>query len=156
MKYNSLFYKKLKFLDQGFAPWKRLPATQPPSTGWLKAVRTALGMTIDQMAERLGQTRQSVIGFEKREAEGTITLKTLREAAAALDCDLVYALVPRDSLDTRVKQRARKLAVDRIARIEHSMRLEDQAPRPQSIDALVQTNADEILRGSPRRLWDQT
>src|SRR5690606_39796357 len=68
-----------------------------PPTGWLKAVRVSLGMSLQQLATKLSITKQSVQEIELREKEGTITLKSLRETANALDMQLVYGLVPKRS-----------------------------------------------------------
>ncbi|MBI1268302.1 MAG: helix-turn-helix domain-containing protein [Cryomorphaceae bacterium] len=72
----------------------------PPPTGWLKAVRTVLGMSLQQLGNKLSITKQSVAHLESRERDGTITIKTLREAANALDMELVHGFVAKDdSLD---------------------------------------------------------
>ena len=73
-----------------FLPTRKLPN---PPTGWVKAIRLALGMSLQQLANKLGITKQSVQEIETREVEGAITLKSLRDAARALDMDLVYGLV---------------------------------------------------------------
>ena len=65
-----------------------------PPRGWIKAVREALGMTTAQLAKRLGVSQPRAVGIEKAEARGAITLDSLERAAQALDCRLVYALVP--------------------------------------------------------------
>ena len=58
-------------------------------------------------AAKLNLTRQSFAELEKTEALGTIMLKSLRRAAEAVDCDLVYALVPRaGSLQTMIVKQA--------------------------------------------------
>jgi hypothetical protein len=66
--------------------------------------------------------------MEKGEAEDRITLKSLRAVANALDCDLVYALVPRaDSMQGLIENRARAEAQKHVIGVEHSMALENQA-----------------------------
>ena len=74
-----------------------LPAM--PAGGWIRAVREALGMSAPQFAERLGVARQTAQEQEQNEIDGSIRLSTLRRAAEALDCQLVYAFVPKPSLD---------------------------------------------------------
>ena len=88
----------------------------PPPKGWVRAIREALGMTGVQFARRLRVTPQSAEALEKSEANGTIQLKTLRRAAEALDCRLVYALVPNSSLEDNVAARAREWFRERLAR----------------------------------------
>src|SRR4051794_37115016 len=83
---------------------------QPPVKGWIRAVREALGMTAEQLAKRLGVTQPAVVATEQSEAQGTIQLATMRRVAEALDCTLVYALVPNRPLETTVRERARLFA----------------------------------------------
>jgi predicted DNA-binding mobile mystery protein A len=85
----------------------------PPSRGWIRAVRGALGMSGRQLARRLGLTQQSVARMEKDEVTGALTIKTLRRVAESLDCVLVYGIVPRENLESIVHDRARTIAHDR-------------------------------------------
>jgi predicted DNA-binding mobile mystery protein A len=86
-----------------------------PPKGWMRAIRDALGMTGAQFARRLENRPQSVEALEKSEANGSIQLKTLRRAAEALDCTLVYALVPNTSLEGAVSARAKSPSVNSAA-----------------------------------------
>ena len=136
---------------------KRLAALPPaeqfavPTRGWIKAIREALGMSSAQLARRLGVKQPTVARIERSEARGTIELATLRRAAEALDCMLVYALVPRQPLATIVEARKRKIAAGRLQAIEHSMMLENQTLPAAERDARIDSLVDEI---DPRRLWD--
>ena len=124
-----------------------------PNRGWVKAVREALGLTTAQMAQRLGVKQPSVVALEQSEERGTIELATLRRAAEALDCTVVYALVPRKPLKETVRERARAFLHKRQEAVEHSMLLEDQSVNgePQDVEALI----DEIVRETnPRLFWD--
>jgi transcriptional regulator with XRE-family HTH domain len=68
-----------------------------------------MGVLASQVARALKKSRQLPLQLENAEAEDRITLKSLRTAAAALGCELVYALVPKmDSLEQLVEQRARR------------------------------------------------
>ena len=125
-----------------------------PPYGWLKAIREALGMSSTKVAERMGVTRPRVAAIEKAEVTGGTTLKTLREAAEAMDCVLVYAIVPRTSLDQIVRDQAGKKADAELARLHHTMRLENQAMAPPDLDDERERLVREILSGSSRRLWD--
>ena len=133
-----------------------------PVRGWIRAIREALGMTAEQLAKRLGVKQPSVVALEQSEAKGTIELATLWRAAEALDCTLVYALVPNKPLEQTLRERARLFARRRSEPIEHSMALEDQALEDQALeDQKVQrkeTEAmiDEVVRETnPRRFWDE-
>ena len=98
-----------------------------PPRGWVKAIREALGMTTAQMARRLGVAQSRAVTIEQAEAKGTITLNSLEKAAQALDCRLVYVLVPRKPLEALVEDRAQALAKKRLKSTAHSMALEDQS-----------------------------
>ena len=138
-------------LDERFAAIAPIARFTPPARGWIKAVREALGMTTAQLAKRLGMKQPSIVAIEQSEAKGTIELATLRRVAEALDCTLVYALVPNKSLETTVRERAREFARRRLAPIEHSMLLEDQKVTERDADARV----DQIMRETnPRLFWD--
>lgn len=114
-------------LDAHFEEWQPLRSIARPPHGWVRAVREALGMSAAVLAARLGVTPGAVIRLEQSEAADRVRLETLRRAADALGCDLVYLLVPRQPLTTVVRERARELAHLQVAAVEQTMRLEDQA-----------------------------
>jgi len=123
----------------------------PPVRGWIKAIREALGMSTAQLAKRLRIKQPSIIALEQSEAKGTIELATLRRVAEALDCTLVYALVPKKPLEAMVRGRARSLARRRLEAVEHSMLLENQKVRRKESAA----GLDEFVRETnPRLFWD--
>jgi predicted DNA-binding mobile mystery protein A len=126
----------------------------PPPRGWIRAIREALGMSTTQLARRLGIAQSNVVTLEQREALGTVTLDSLSRAAIALDCQLVYAIVPRDSLQAIRERRARIVARDRLSRIAHSMALEDQAVPPDEQQAQEDQLVQELLATWPRTFWD--
>ena len=125
-----------------------------PPKGWVRALRDALGMTGAQLGARMGIRPQTVETIEKSEAAGTIQLNTLRRAAEALDCTLVYALVPNTSLEAMVNARARKIAIRELQRVAHSMRLEAQGTDDANLEARIQTYIRDRL--SERDLWNET
>jgi predicted DNA-binding mobile mystery protein A len=126
---------------------------KPPSKGWMRAIREGLGMTAAQLAKRLGVTQATLSTLELSETRGTIQLDTLRRVAEAMNCTLVYALVPAEPLEKIVQDRARKVASEHLQPIQHSMRLENQelAPREQE-KQLADYIRNEL---DPRRLWDR-
>jgi predicted DNA-binding mobile mystery protein A len=124
-------------LDRVLAPLRSLQLPRPPR-GWIRAVREALGVSSGELAKRMQTNRSLVVQQEKAEAEDRITLKSLRAYASALDCDLVYAFVPRaDTLQELVDRRARAAAKSNVLGVEHTMALENQASGnlEQAIDA---------------------
>ena len=125
-----------------------------PPKGWVRALRDALGMTGAQLGARMGIRPQSVETIEKSETAGTIQLNTLRRAAEALDCTLVYALVPNTSLEAMVNARARRIAIRELQRVAHTMRLEAQGTNDADLEARIQTYIRDRL--SERDLWNET
>jgi len=137
-------------LDRVLAPFRKVHRRAPPR-GWVRALRDALGMTAEQLGERMGITQPSVQRLEQSEAEGTVQLKTLRRAAEALDCELVYALVPRKTLRETYDAAARAVARRELGRVSHSMALEDQAVEDEEEDERLRRFIAEEL--DPREIW---
>lgn len=129
------------------------PATRftPPVRGWIKAIREALGMSSAQLAKRLKIKQPTVAAMEQSELKGTIQLATLRRIAEATNCTLVYALVPKEPLETIVREQARKVARRHLQSVEHSMLLEDQSVPAKDFDARIDALARDM---NPRTLWD--
>ncbi len=126
-----------------------------PSVGWLKAIRSALGVTLQQLGTRLSISKQAVSTIEQREQDGSITLKSLRDAANALDMELVYGLVPKDgSLDALIERKARELAIQIVSRTSNTMKLEDQENSKERIKKAIDERAEELKREMPKVLWD--
>ncbi len=145
--------RALSALDLRLLPLRSWVSSRPPR-GWLRAIRDALGMTTAQYAARLGVSQPRISALEKSEAEETVTLATLRRAAEALDCQLVYAIVPNQSLTQTQRERAILVAEKQLARTGHTMRLEDQGLSVNNMARERDRLVDELLRGDPRRLWD--
>lgn len=114
-------------LDARLETLRPLAGEPRPPRGWIRAIRDALGMSTTELAKRMRVAQTRVSSIERAEADGTIKLDTLRRAADALDCDLVYFLVPRTSLDSAVQTQARRKAAASLRHVAHNMRLEDQA-----------------------------
>lgn len=124
---HQVSVRSRKLLDDHFEEWQHLRQLARPPRGWVRAVREALGMSAATLAARLGTTAGAVTRLEQSEAADRIRLDTLRRAADALGCDLVYLLVPRRPLNAVVRDRARELAHRQVSAVEQTMRLEDQA-----------------------------
>ena len=142
-----------KNLDRKLSPLRNTQLVRPVG-GWIRAIRDALGMTSRQLAGRMGLAQSRVTALEKAEASGATTLKSLREAAEALDCRLVYALVPNRSLVEILRDRAREKTFHQHAQVAHGMLLENQSltvtQTKEELDRLI----NEILSEPLRHLWD--
>lgn len=125
-----------------------------PQQGWVKAIRTALGMTMAQMASRLGVSQSRIATLERAEAEGAITLKSLERAAEALECRLVYALIPRQPINEMVADRAALVARRRLDSVRHHMTLEDQAVDRVEDDAQLTDLARKLAETAGSALWE--
>jgi predicted DNA-binding mobile mystery protein A len=137
-------------LDSKLAVIKPIDRFARPPKGWIRAIRDAIGMSGSQLGKRMGVTPQAVADLEKSETVGKIGLDTLRRAAEAMDCVLVYAIVPNTSLIEMVDERARALALKALNRVSHSMALEDQRV-DRDFDARIATYVEQIR---DRDLWD--
>ena len=132
-----------------------LQKVAPPPTGWIKAIRNAIGMSMLQLGKRLSITKQSVQDIERREKDGSISIKALREAARALDMQLIYGFVPNDgSLEALIDRKAKELATQIVQRTSNSMKLEDQENSKQRIEKAIDERATIIKNEMPKTLWD--
>lgn len=126
-----------------------------PGSGWVNAIRTALGLSMKQLGEKLGMTPQGVKDIERRESEGSITISSLREAAAALDMKLIYGFIPKEeTLEKMIENRARQVATKIVMRTSHTMHLEDQALAKEELQTAIEEKTRELMREMPRYIWD--
>lgn len=130
-----------------------LRTKRTPPRGWLKEVREALGRTERQQAQRLNIASSTLHKSEQSEADERISLGQLRKLADALDCELVYALIPRMPLPQVMQEQAKKLATAEVFGVAHTMGLEDQRPTDERIQKQVTRRAEELLRGKWSDLW---
>ena len=141
---------RLKQLDRTLEAYRAARLVPRPPNGWIRALRQAMGISAGELARRMGTSRQLPLQLERGEAEDRITLRSLRAIADALDCDLVYALVPRAaSLEAAMEDRARSQARSRVLGVEHSMALEDQAAG--RIEEAVEAETARIVSKSAAR-----
>jgi predicted DNA-binding mobile mystery protein A len=152
MKKRSLQLQQLNTKMQAYA---ELAGVVSPPTGWVRALRVALGMSMEQLGKKLGITKQSVLSVEKRERDGSITLKALSEVAAALDMKLVYGLAPKDgSLEAMIERKARERAREIVLRASNTMRLEEQENSTDRISNAIEEKTFLFKNELPKILWD--
>lgn len=138
-------------LDERLLTIRRQADLQPPPKGWVRAIRDALGMSGAQLGRRVAVSAQTIDALEKSEVAGTLQLKNLRRLAEAMDCALVYALVPKTSLARTVNERAREIAIHDLSRVAHTMRLEAQETGDQDMEARISAYIEESV--NTRDLW---
>jgi predicted DNA-binding mobile mystery protein A len=152
MKQRDLIIKQL---DQQLAGWKAISKYHRPKRGWVRTIRKALGMTGKQLAKKLQVNRSRIAKIEASEQFGAVTLRTLQETADALNCELVYALIPRESLQAILQKQAKKVAKQQIQRVTHTMKLEDQGINLKSQEELEQEYIQLLLSGALKYLWEE-
>jgi len=152
MKYQNidLIREQLDITLKKFAPLKSI---SPPPKGWIRAIRNALGMSGQQLANRLGVNKQRVSRIEKDEIEGRVTINTLRKIANALDCEFVYGFVPHASLENTLESQAKKIAQERMDKVFHTMSLEQQGLSAKNKKKAIEHEAKVIIT-NPSSAWN--
>lgn len=147
---NKFKHLQLHVLDRHL---QEIHVGEKPTDGWIKAIRKSLGMTASQLAERLGISQQSTTRLEENEVSEVITIKSLRKVATALDCKLVYALVPNQgSLERTIKQQAYRKATELMSAVDHSMKLEAQGVG--NLEEKILELAEDLSKNANSNLWD--
>ena len=141
-------------LDTTLQRFSTLSATHAPQKGWIRAVRDALGMTAKQLAYRMDVTQQSVARIEKDEPTGSVTIKTMRKTAEALDCQFVYGFVPKISLEETVRSRAKEIAIKRLTQVSQTMALEAQALSEEENQDVLTEMVEDLVNNPPSNLWN--
>lgn len=142
-------------LDKKLQAYTPLLNVSVPDKGWLHVIRKAYKMSLRQFGERLGISPPAVEGFEKREKDGSITLKSLEEAGRALNMKLVYGFVPlHGSIEKTIERRARALALEIVKGTSSTMILEDQEITKERLKKAVEDKTTQIIYEMPRHLWD--
>jgi predicted DNA-binding mobile mystery protein A len=152
---NNKQHLLLQQADKKLDHFKELKSTVIPPKGWLNTFRLALKMSLRQLGNRLTISPQSAKEIEEREANGTITLNSLRDAANAMDLKLVYGFVSKhESLEQMIEKRARELATEIVMRTHATMTLEDQQNSKKRIELAITQKTAEIKFEMPKYLWD--
>jgi predicted DNA-binding mobile mystery protein A len=142
-------------LDQKLQPFSETRKILIPERGWINTIRTTLNMTMAQLGNKLNITRQGVKRIEESEANGTITLNSLKNVANTINLKLIYALVPKNgTINDLIQIEAEKLAQKIVLRTNQNMKLEDQGIGDEKIVKTIKELANEIKREMRRSLWD--
>lgn len=142
-------------LDKKLQPFYESRTVLVPERGWTNTIRTTLNMTMAQLGAKLNITRQGVKRIEESEANGSITLNSLKDVANAMDLKLVYALVPKNgTINDLIQIKAENLAQKIVLRTNQNMKLEDQGIGDEKIAKTIKELANEIKREMRKSLWD--
>lgn len=145
----------LSRLSKKLNSFKKIASIVPPTEGWIGGIRSAINMSRKQLAKKLGVTSEAVRQLEKREETGSITLRSLREAANAMDLQLVYALVPKEAtLEKQVETQAKRLATKIVLRTNQQMKLEDQEVTDKRLKEAIEDATAELVRKLDKKIWD--
>lgn len=153
MSASNLSKLRLSQVERAIEPFNAVKNAAVPPGGWLRAIRESLGRSLRAQAEIAGVSSGTLTKSERSEAEDRISLAQLRKLAAALDCELVYGLVPKKPLREVIHDRAELIAKQEILGVAHSMSLEDQRPSDAFIERQIDERRRELLDGSWARLW---
>jgi len=140
-------------LDNKLSKLREFSVQGLASIGWIKTIREALGMTSKDLASRVGVNQSRIIHMEQAEVEGSIKISTMKRIADALEMDFVYAFVPRTSLNGMVREQARLLALKKMERLDHTMRLEMQELSSEEKEKALKDLIDKILIDEPKDFW---
>jgi predicted DNA-binding mobile mystery protein A len=151
----SYWDKKLirEQLDKKLIPLKVLAETGMPETGWIKSIREAFGMSAKDLAKKIGIDQSRISRLENAEKDGNIKLSSLQRIAQGLDMKLVYGFVPKDTLETMVREQALKIANEKMKRLSHTMRLELQELSNEEKKSALKDMIDRILIDEPKDFW---
>lgn len=122
-----------------------------PRAGWVRTIREALGMTLSDLASRVSVDTSTLSRIEANEAAGKSNLETLQKLAEALNCELVYALVPKSGLQASVDRQAREVAGAYVFRTQQTMAFEEQSLRAEELESLTDQLASELI--DSKGLW---
>ena len=149
---------QLRLIEKKLVPWLKIKDTIRPRAGWLKAIRGSLGVSARQLGKRLGKTHQVILRLEARELRGKVTLDSLDSAARAMNCHVVYAIIPDSkfgSLESILDERAERLATLIAREATHSMKLEDQEVDLKSTKEQINRLRHELKMKLDSRLWEK-
>jgi predicted DNA-binding mobile mystery protein A len=124
-----------------------------PTSGWIRALPDVVEMTSCRPGRRIGTSQPAATQFERSEVTGVIRLDSLTRVADALDCDLVYALVPRTTLDQTVRDRADLVAHREIQPVDAIMQLDDHGLTVSERQQRTDEHATWLI--GTGRLWDE-
>ena len=144
---------RIRQLDSALRATRELGSRPVPRGGWIRTIREALGMSLRQLAARAGLSKTATASIERNEEKGVARLESLRRLAEAMDCELVYAIVPRSSLEEVIATQARQAAEQMVGRVADSMELEAQGTSRPEREQLI-SEVVERLRANPSELWD--
>ena len=139
--------------DQLTEKVKHLHGFTIPKEGWIKTIRHALGISSLQLAKKCKISRQRLDRIEADEVEKKTSLETLEKVAQQLECDLIYAFVPKNKLSTIVENQAKKKALQQMKAVAHSMALENQSVSIKATKRQLNLIEKDLLKKNIKNIW---
>lgn len=146
-----------QIIEKKLKAWAPLRNEGIPQSGWIKAVRGALGLNTRQLADLIDVDHSSILRLEEREAKKKTTLEAIEKVARAMNCKLIYAIVPQESyadLESIINERAKELAKKMLRKVDHSMRLEKQGADEKDSAKQIERLAYELNAKMDSRIWN--
>lgn len=137
-------------LDSQLAQYRNLSRLP---RGYIREIRDALEMSSYQLAQRLGVSQSSVMEMEENERTGSISLKTLERAAAALGCKVVYGFIPEVDLEQQMLAQAQRQAIILSQSVLQTMGLECQSTDKTEQQHLIDQLTEDLLHKGGREIW---
>lgn len=152
MSFKSIINKQYRDIVNKAA--QQTSGLEVPSEGWLATARKALGMSVVQLAQRREVTRAQISKLERTEGQGSVTLGTMQKMAEAMDCRFVYAVVPRDDVETLIDEQAHKKALKLVSKAGQHMALEAQSLSNEQMRFEVERLTQELKDKPPTDFWE--
>jgi predicted DNA-binding mobile mystery protein A len=127
-----------------------------PQSGWIRAIRTALGMSAVQLGKLSGIGQSRVSRLENAEKNGNLKIASLQKIAKGLRMRFVYGFVPESSLEEVVNARAKSIAINNMKRLNETMRLEQQGLSDEEQKKALADMVEKLLVEQPKDFWDDT
>lgn len=140
---------QIRALDKKTSELKSANNIIPRTSGWIKTVREAIGMTVSQLAARLGVTQPRITKMESN--EDNLKLSTMKKAAEAMNCEFVYYFKPRTTFQNLVDEQAQKKAAEVLKTVNVNMALENQEIAE---DEAVKDFASDLINTKIKQIWD--
>ena len=140
---------QIRALDKKIFDLKSVKNIVPQPSGWIKTVREAIGMTVSQLAARLGVTQPRITKMESN--EDNLKLSTMKKAAEAMNCEFVYYFKPRTTFQNLVDEQAQKKAAEVLKIVNVNMALENQEIAE---DEAVKDFASDLINTKIKQIWN--
>ena len=128
---------------------KRIADLEAPQRGWIAAMRGALGMSAEHVAQRKGVSRNAVYQAERSEKDGAVSLKQMDQLATAMGGTFVYAIIPNKRIDEMKYRQAKLKATLQLKDIEAAARWSSDEKQD-----WIDDKAAELMHDMPSHFWD--